>query len=181
MQKSYKRGFTLIELLVVIAIIGILASIVLASLDSARKKGRDARRIADLKQIQLALELYYDANGQYPLALTTANLVTPGYISSVPSDPSNQLVYAYSPWAASASPATCSSYHLGADLESSGNTALNGDADKTSIATPNTCETTVAPGTVVCTGGAADFHGAPDASTKCQGGDVGISCYDLTP
>ena len=53
-----KKGFTLIELLVVIAIIGILASVVLASLNSARKKSRDARRVADIKQIQLALELY---------------------------------------------------------------------------------------------------------------------------
>ena len=88
MMKSYKRGFTLIELLVVIAIIGILASIVLASLDSARKKGRDARRIADVKQLQLALELYYDANNAFPLSLSVANLVTPGYISTIPADPS---------------------------------------------------------------------------------------------
>jgi len=61
-----KKGFTLIELLVVIAIIGILSSVVLASLNSARVKSRDARRIADLNQISKAMELYYDANGQYP-------------------------------------------------------------------------------------------------------------------
>ncbi len=59
-------GFTLIELLVVIAIIGVLASVVLASLNTARRKARDARRIADLHQIQLALNLYYDANNAYP-------------------------------------------------------------------------------------------------------------------
>lgn len=61
-----KRGFTLIELLVVIAIIGILSSVVFSSISNARMKGRDARRVADLKQIALALELYFDANGQYP-------------------------------------------------------------------------------------------------------------------
>jgi prepilin-type N-terminal cleavage/methylation domain-containing protein len=61
-----KRGFTLIELLVVISIIGILSSVVLASLNTARMKARDSRRIQDLKQIKLALELYYDTNGYYP-------------------------------------------------------------------------------------------------------------------
>jgi len=61
-----KKGFTLIELLVVIAIIGILSSVVLASLNTARSKSRDAKRISDVKQIQLALELYYDQNGSYP-------------------------------------------------------------------------------------------------------------------
>src|SRR3990167_526198 len=52
------RGFTLIELLVVITIIGLLASVVLARLSSARAKARDARRYSDLLQLQLALELY---------------------------------------------------------------------------------------------------------------------------
>ncbi|PIQ91523.1 MAG: hypothetical protein COV70_03240, partial [Parcubacteria group bacterium CG11_big_fil_rev_8_21_14_0_20_39_22] len=60
------KGFTLIELLVVIAIIGMLSSVVLASLNSARAKARDARRVADLTQISKALELYYDKYGGYP-------------------------------------------------------------------------------------------------------------------
>jgi prepilin-type N-terminal cleavage/methylation domain-containing protein len=61
-----KKGFTLIELLVVIAIIGLLSSVVLASLNSARAKSRDAKRISDLAQIRIALELYFDDKGYYP-------------------------------------------------------------------------------------------------------------------
>lgn len=60
------KAFTLIELLVVVAIIGLLSSVVLASLNTARMKGRDARRIADLSQIRTALELFYNDNGYYP-------------------------------------------------------------------------------------------------------------------
>src|SRR6185436_8533900 len=92
---KFSRGFTLIELLVVIAIIGILSSVVLASLNSARKKGRDARRIADIKQLQLALELYYDAHPTvgYPAVLST--LVTDGLIATIPTDPQNSAAYSY--------------------------------------------------------------------------------------
>jgi len=60
------KGFTLIELLVVIAIIGLLATIVLVSLNTARGKARDAKRISTMKQMQLGLELYFDDNGSYP-------------------------------------------------------------------------------------------------------------------
>lgn len=63
---SAQAGFTLIELLVVITIIGLLSSIVMASLNSARVKARDAKRKAELRQIATALELYYDAYGKYP-------------------------------------------------------------------------------------------------------------------
>lgn len=62
-----QKGFTLIELLVVIAIIGILSSVVLASLNSARGKARDAKRKQDMVQIRTALEGYFADNGSYPL------------------------------------------------------------------------------------------------------------------
>ena len=61
------RGFTLIELLVVISIIGLLASIVLTSLKSARAKGRDATRLATLEQLRNGIELYNSSNGSYPV------------------------------------------------------------------------------------------------------------------
>lgn len=61
-----REGFTLIELLVVISIIGLLSSVVLVSVNSARAKARDAKRLSDLKQYQLALEFYYDRYSKYP-------------------------------------------------------------------------------------------------------------------
>ena len=65
-KKKLIKGFTLIELLVVVAIIGILASVVLASIQTARAKGRDARRVSDIREITNALSLYYSDNGSYP-------------------------------------------------------------------------------------------------------------------
>ncbi len=62
----FKRGFTLIELLVVIAIIGILTSIVASNFTSAKSKSRDAKRISDLSQIQLALDQAFDKCNAYP-------------------------------------------------------------------------------------------------------------------
>lgn len=71
-----KKGFTLIELLVVIAIIGLLSTLSVVSLNNARARARDARRVADVKQIQTALELYYNANNSYPTQTTPASATT---------------------------------------------------------------------------------------------------------
>ncbi|MDP3794953.1 MAG: prepilin-type N-terminal cleavage/methylation domain-containing protein [bacterium] len=119
-MKRANKGFTLIELLVVIAIIGILATIVLVSLGTARQRARDARRIADVRQIALALQLYHEDNGEYVDALSE---LAPTYMKTVPTDPVGGVDYLYG---TDAIPAT--DYVLGADLESN-NVVLGDDED----------------------------------------------------
>ena len=96
------KGFTVIELLVTISIIGILSTITFASFSQAQKKARIAKRVSDLKQMQVALEYYYAVNRAYPNSggtwitectefNSTGNNVIPGlvpnYISKIPLDP----------------------------------------------------------------------------------------------
>ncbi len=87
-----KKAFSLVELLVVIAVIGILATLAVVSLQGARKGARDAKRIANIKQIQTALELYYNDQGQYPESLNfgQGSIESPNavYMEKIPSAPS---------------------------------------------------------------------------------------------
>lgn len=66
-MKIIQKGFTPIELLVVVSLIGVLATLVIANMNSARERARDAQRKSDLRNIQTALRLYYNDNGSYPL------------------------------------------------------------------------------------------------------------------
>lgn len=176
---SRARGFTLIELLVVIAIIGILSSVVLSSLNSARAKGKDAARVSQVRQIQYALELYYDTNGKYPTCLYAGGscgatvLNGSAFMKTVPKDPGSGLSYSY---AAIGSGTNCTGYHLAASLDDKSNKALQVGAD----ATPKT----------VCTGSLADFSGlsftaagqlctATAGTAQPTAAANGETCYDV--
>lgn len=138
-----KKGFTLIEMLIVIAIIGILSSILLVGLGAFRGRGRDARRISDLRQVQNALELHFNSIGRYPLSseasswdnLRTALVGANIGISTISSDPTAGRSYGY-----------CSDdgteYVLGAILEDAGNPTLRDQENTTFSCTPNTAPTT---------------------------------------
>ena len=109
-MKKMHKGFTLIELLVVIAIIGLLSTLAVVALNSAREKARDAKRVSDVKQVQTALELYYSDNQQYPdgagalgVAITRldgdgfgAAATEPVYMGLMPRDPQSPTIdYVY--------------------------------------------------------------------------------------
>lgn len=81
-MKIKDKGFTLIELLIVIAIIGLLASVVFATLASSRIKARDAKRAADVRQLLSGLELYYLANNTYPIQ-AAPQTITNGIVTGI--------------------------------------------------------------------------------------------------
>lgn len=130
-----KKGFTIIELLIVIAIIGLLATISIVALNGARQKGRDAKRVGDIRQLQTALELYFNDQNSYPVVTGTlvlgsanaAKLCNTGFVSAatactrtymgiVPSNPTpGGDNYTY----ASTGASTTTLYTIGFSLEDS--------------------------------------------------------------
>lgn len=110
-MRKEKSGFTLIELLVVIAIIGLLSTLSILALNQARARARDAKRVSDVRQIQTAVEMYYNAAGHYP----PSDDVKPGksiefdgytYLANVPAPPKpydgNECARLYDAWSNSA-------------------------------------------------------------------------------
>lgn len=105
-QRRTSSGFTLIELLVIIAIIGILSSIVLVSLNTARTKAKDTQRVTELRELSKALTAYFVDTGSFPPNVYSGvevrsndpnflpMLVSGGYISRIPPGPAGND-YAY--------------------------------------------------------------------------------------
>ncbi|OGL75687.1 hypothetical protein A3F52_03540 [Candidatus Uhrbacteria bacterium RIFCSPHIGHO2_12_FULL_47_11] len=120
MKKS--AGFTLIELLVVMAIIGILAAVLFVAIGtSPQRESRDARRVADIDRIRLALTLHQREKGEYPTTLQ--GLVDSKIISNVPLD-SQGTAYLY------ATNNDQSAFHVGAEIENPAPIAnLGNDSD----------------------------------------------------
>lgn len=128
----------MVELLVVITIIGVLATLVLLQLGTARAKARDAKRIADVSQLRTAVELFFDDNGgDYPNGLSYASLQD--YFSSpaLPDDPLNPAPgsadsnygYTFHPGAG-----TTTAYQIYTELERVNTAAFAADADIDSTA-----------------------------------------------
>lgn len=133
-----KKGFTLIELLVVIAIIGLLSTLSVVALGSARVKARDSKRLSDLKQVQTALELYYTDKDAYPIVAQAVTLgdanniclnlasgftttgCTSAYMGLVPKDPGDHA-YTYT--------SDGTTYTIAAELEDT----VNGLTQKISV------------------------------------------------
>lgn len=144
MTKNFKKGFTLIELLVVIAIIGILSSIVLASLSSARTKGEDAAIESSLSNMRAQAELYYSTNSNYGVSASDCTTAATIFTSATSTGSLRNLLTGVT--ARGVTPACFSSatgWAVGAPLKTSGQYYCVDSAgtakQSTAIATSTTC------------------------------------------
>ena len=162
------KGFTLIELLIVISIVAMLSSIILNYLGSARNKGNDTQKIQSLKQVLIAINLYYQDNGYYAAdttALTTAAVKNGNrpYIISVPTSIIYNGLTDSTGGNCSATPTTCSYYHIAIPLSENTNRILVNDANIKQLT-----------GDAVVNGKSDDCIG-PDTNPPPG------KCYDITP
>ena len=160
LQKDKYAGFTLIELLVVVSLIGILATLIMANLNATRGRARDSQRKSDIRNIQTALRIYYNDEGQYPTS-SSGRIVACGsgstacdwgdtfsntaqtYMSVMPIDPLPDRKYLYT------YDAVNDEYTLETCLENDSDQACNGGnctaAFATGPGTPDGCIYTVIP------------------------------------
>lgn len=157
MNRKHVRGFTLVELLVIVGIIGVLTSIVVASLSEAKARARDERRIQDIAALQLTLEVYYDKYHRYPEQLSG---LVPEFAAVIPTDPGvGHGSYLYTGIKPVTGATGCRSYHLGTQLELP-NALIGSDSD-------------------------SDFNSTTNGANACGGGepfDGGVAnLYDVRP
>lgn len=150
-----KKGFTLIELLVVIGIVAVLVSLGTISYNTAQKSARDTKRKSDLRDVKLALQLYYNSYNQYPPVSLGGNwnevwnrmmyegstgsngMITLGLMKNNPCDPktgtsgascsftTDGFYYAYTNFGDT----NPQRYRLYAKMENSGDSVLSSDVD----------------------------------------------------
>lgn len=182
------KGFTLIELLVVISIIGLLGSIVLVALKGPTSKTRDAKRVAEIRELQKALLLYFEYHETYPefgqLNLLTGQTACGSQpcIAQIPTDPLTGQAYVNNyvtagPSCQPGGPGTpVIRYHLAIGLENDDNPVLDQDADAV-----NPCSSAILgnregnnSGSAGWTNYACDYSGSdPQYANR--------ACYDVGP
>lgn len=123
------------ELIVVVGIIAILTSVVLSNISTAKQRSRDAKRVSDVTQIKLSLELYFNRCNQYPATLTAAasngcpsGITLDTFLSPMPLPPLGSAETSYND-KYSALNTNCTAYHLGATLENATDNSFRDDAD----------------------------------------------------
>jgi len=134
-EEGLTRGFTLLELLVVITLISLISTIIATQFSEARMRTRDIRRLADLREIRTAVELYYSTYGYYPCesgnsasSMFLSDLINEGYLSKKPTDPINSGAFKYwyvgLPWVGAntcqTTPELAQTFELNLDFETPG-------------------------------------------------------------
>ncbi|HLP86932.1 MAG TPA: type II secretion system protein [Candidatus Paceibacterota bacterium] len=140
---NLNKGFTLIELLVVVAVIGVLSAIVISSINTAKMRNRDAKRISDVKALQVAIEMAKTDGISPPQVYNHTgsgifNYLVPNYISAIPVE--NGATYRYPYY-----------YYCNVNNQGPGN-ACHNDTDPYTYAIYFGIETTTSlgPGAVYC-------------------------------
>jgi type IV pilus assembly protein PilA len=159
-----KKGFSLAELLVVLGIIGLLAAIVLPNIATINARSRDSKRIADISQMRLALEHYFNVYDKYPIDIYTDANFSQNGVLTVPTDPRGGN-YVYVSFCETLNSQDPTGYHIGSSMEQPNEQLL---ADHNTYQdSRNKCTASPAP----------EFPG--NVTTGCAGAP-GVGCYDFS-
>jgi prepilin-type N-terminal cleavage/methylation domain-containing protein len=149
-SSSRRRGFTLVELMVSITIIAILSGIIFANFQTAKQRSRDAKRVSDIANLQLAIHAFYDRCGRYPAPDSNAlpdlsdgtncptGITFKNFISTIPVPPAGTIDTKYRYIVRNDK----QDYYLGTLLENSSSSALADDVDSITTSADTGCNGT---------------------------------------